>query len=111
RRPGTRGGGSGRRKFSWWREIADGRECPPIAGNGKGIRTGDSRTQCGLDAVATSGKIPRVRRRPPTGRRVVFLRMSGADFVWIISYGLVVLGLSAFGIHRYVMVYLFLKNS
>lgn len=37
--------------------------------------------------------------------------MSGADFVWIISYGLVVLGLSAFGIHRYVMVYLFLKNS
>ena len=37
--------------------------------------------------------------------------MSGADYVWLISYAIVVLGLSAFGIHRYVMVYLFLKNS
>ena len=37
--------------------------------------------------------------------------MSGADYVWLISYVFVVLGLSAFGIHRYAMVYLFLKNS
>jgi cellulose synthase/poly-beta-1,6-N-acetylglucosamine synthase-like glycosyltransferase len=37
--------------------------------------------------------------------------MPWADIVWIVSYGLVVLGLGAFGIHRYVMVYLFLKHS
>ena len=39
------------------------------------------------------------------------MSMSGADYVWLISYAIVVLGLSAFGIHRYAMVYLFLKNS
>jgi len=37
--------------------------------------------------------------------------MDWADYLWTCSYALVVLGLSAFGIHRYAMVYLFLKNS
>ncbi len=37
--------------------------------------------------------------------------MSWGDYLWIASYVVVVLGLSAFGIHRYAMVYLFLKNS
>ena len=37
--------------------------------------------------------------------------MTWGDYLWMASYGLVVLGLSAFGIHRYVMVYLFLKHS
>ena len=44
-------------------------------------------------------------------RGALSMFMSGADYVWLISYAIVVLGLSAFGIHRYVMVYLFLKNS
>ncbi|MGI8603347.1 MAG: cellulose synthase family protein [Verrucomicrobiales bacterium] len=37
--------------------------------------------------------------------------MDWSDYLWIASYLIVVLGLSAFGIHRYAMVYLFLKNS
>jgi cellulose synthase/poly-beta-1,6-N-acetylglucosamine synthase-like glycosyltransferase len=37
--------------------------------------------------------------------------MHWPDYLWIVSYVFVVLGLSAFGIHRYAMVYLFLKNS
>lgn len=41
----------------------------------------------------------------------IFHSMSGADLVWLVSYGIVVLGLSAFGIHRYLMVWLFLKHS
>lgn len=37
--------------------------------------------------------------------------MDWVDTLWVISYLIVVLGLSGYGIHRYVMVYLFCKHA
>jgi cellulose synthase/poly-beta-1,6-N-acetylglucosamine synthase-like glycosyltransferase len=40
-----------------------------------------------------------------------FCEMDWLDTLWVISYLVVVLGLSGYGIHRYVMIYLFCKHA
>lgn len=37
--------------------------------------------------------------------------MDWSQVIWIFSYISVLLGLSAFGIHRYLMIFLYLKNG
>src|SRR5258708_15821909 len=46
---------------------------------------------------------------PPAGSRSL-MQGSFSYFIWTICYLSVLFGLSAYGVHRYVIIYLFLKN-